>query len=135
MLVLTSELATNAVLHARTPFEVSVTVTDEAVLVCVGDGMDGHPRSPVQSEGRENGRGIVLVRALADEWGVQPGDGPGGKAVWFLFHRAAASGRGAGVEGRWPDVDEHAVGRARPPTTAGRMAGRTANAGGRRPPG
>jgi anti-sigma regulatory factor (Ser/Thr protein kinase) len=100
MLVLTSELATNAVLHARTAFDVSVTVTDEVVLVCVGDRVDGHPRSPVQSDGREDGRGMLLVRSLADEWGISPAADRVGKAVWFLFHRTAADGRGAGVEGQ-----------------------------------
>ncbi len=100
MLVLTSELATNAVLHARTAFDVSVTVTDDVVLVCVGDRMDGHPRSPVQSDGREDGRGMVLVRSLADEWGISPGSGRVGKAVWFLFRRPVGDGRGGHAEGQ-----------------------------------
>lgn len=100
LLVLTSELATNAVLHARTPFEVSVTVTDDVVLVCVGDRMDGQPRSPVQSDGRENGRGMVLVRAMADEWGVTSVSGRVGKAVWFLVRRTSGDHQSAGVEGQ-----------------------------------
>jgi anti-sigma regulatory factor (Ser/Thr protein kinase) len=100
LLVLTSELATNAVLHARTPFEVSVTVTDDVVLVCVADRMTGQPRSPVQSDGSEDGRGMVLVRSLADEWGVSPALGPVGKAVWFLFRRGTAEDQAAGVEGQ-----------------------------------
>jgi len=99
MLVLTSELATNAVLHARTPFEVSVTVTDDVVLVCVGDRTNGQPASPVQSDGRENGRGMVLVRSLADEWGVAPASGQVGKAVWFLFRRAPGA-TGSRTEGQ-----------------------------------
>jgi anti-sigma regulatory factor (Ser/Thr protein kinase) len=100
LLVLTSELATNAVLHARTPFEVSVTVTDDVVLVCVGDRAAGEPRSPAPSDRRESGRGMVLVRSLADEWGVHPAVGQG-KAVWFLFRRPAdGNGQEAGVEGQ-----------------------------------
>jgi anti-sigma regulatory factor (Ser/Thr protein kinase) len=85
--VLTSELVTNAVLHARTALEVGVTVTDEVVLVCVGDAADEHPMHQPQSDGRESGRGITLVRELADDWGVLPADTHAGKAVWFLFRR------------------------------------------------
>ncbi|HSP38673.1 MAG TPA: ATP-binding protein [Frankiaceae bacterium] len=92
---LTSELVTNAVLHARTPLEVSVTVTDDVVLICVGDGSQvtpGQPNGETPSDGNENGRGIMLVRALADEWGVLPAETRHGKAVWFLFRRTAEGG-------------------------------------------
>src|ERR1700712_1397612 len=90
LLILTSELVTNAVLHARTPFEVGVTVTDDVVLICVGDRSKGTPRDRVQSDGREDGRGILLVQSLADDWGVPPAETRQGKAVWFLFRRAGA---------------------------------------------
>ena len=83
VLVLTSELVTNAVLHARTPFELGVTTTDDAVVICVGDG-GGDSAEPEVLRGRESGRGIMLVRAIADDWGVGPEARPG-KIVWFLF--------------------------------------------------
>lgn len=85
--VLTSELVTNAVLHARTALEVGITVTDEVVLVCVGDAAEERPTHQPESDGRENGRGITLVRELADDWGVLPNDTRTGKAVWFLIRR------------------------------------------------
>jgi anti-sigma regulatory factor (Ser/Thr protein kinase) len=97
LLVLTSEVVTNAVLHARTPVELGITVTDDAVLVCVADGADGTPRHQDQSDGRESGRGIMLVRELADEWGVLPHDTKQGKAVWFLFRRRAGKAVGIGA--------------------------------------
>lgn len=94
LLVLTSELVTNAVLHARTAFEVGVTVTDAAVLICVGDGASDEPRHRTPAAGRENGRGIMLVRALADDWGVLPAVAKSGKTVWFLFRRSGAEEAG-----------------------------------------
>jgi anti-sigma regulatory factor (Ser/Thr protein kinase) len=97
LLVLTSEVVTNAVLHARTPLEVGVTLTEEAVLICVGDGADGTPVAQGPSDGRESGRGIMLVRELADDWGVLPNDARQGKAVWFLFRRTAGKAVGAGA--------------------------------------
>ena len=97
LLILTSEIVTNAVLHARTPLELGVTVTDDAVLVCVADGADGTPAHQDQSYGRESGRGIMLVRELADDWGVLPHDTRQGKAVWFLFRRLGGKVVGAGA--------------------------------------
>jgi anti-sigma regulatory factor (Ser/Thr protein kinase) len=94
LLVLTSELVTNAVLHARTPFEVGVTVTDDVVVICVGDGAKATPQDREQSDRRESGRGIMLVQAMADEWGVLPAETREGKAVWFLFHRTGAEKAG-----------------------------------------
>ncbi|MFC8413333.1 ATP-binding protein [Streptomyces coelicoflavus] len=47
---------------------------------------DGSPRQPVPSawvsDDAEGGRGLVLLDAVADKWGVAPGAG-GGKTVWF----------------------------------------------------
>jgi anti-sigma regulatory factor (Ser/Thr protein kinase) len=97
LLILTSELVTNAVLHARTPLEVGITVTDDAVVICVADSADGTPTHQAPSDGRENGRGIMLVRELADDWGVAPHATRQGKAVWFLFRRMAGKAVGSGA--------------------------------------
>ncbi|MFD7957915.1 ATP-binding protein [Streptomyces ardesiacus] len=47
---------------------------------------DGSPRQPVPSvwvsDDAEGGRGLVLLEAVADTWGVDPAPG-GGKTVWF----------------------------------------------------
>jgi two-component sensor histidine kinase len=87
LLTLTSELVTNAVLHARTKLDVALVVTDAAVLVCVGDESSGRPESPPPADHQENGRGMMLVRALADDWGVLAEKSSEGKAVWFLLRR------------------------------------------------
>jgi anti-sigma regulatory factor (Ser/Thr protein kinase) len=87
LLVLTSELVTNAVLHARTAFVLGITTSDTAVLVTVGDRAPGRPRMPDPSHGRESGRGILLVGELADDWGVLFEPDSQGKCVWFLLRR------------------------------------------------
>ena len=79
--LLTSELVTNAVLHARTPMTCGIAVTADLVLVVVGD---NNPVLPEPS--KEPGRGLHLVASLASSWGVRPG-ADGGKAVWFTLSR------------------------------------------------
>ena len=76
-----SELVTNAVLHARTDIEVAVCFLDEALRVEVRDERPElhapHSRDPESS----TGRGLELVGAVADRWGVVRR--PAGKTVWF----------------------------------------------------
>ena len=85
LLLLTSELVTNAVLHARTPIEVGIAVAERSVLVAVHDEdlvrPDQRPYEP-----REGGWGLGLVAALATKSAmeVHPGDG---KTAWFLLPR------------------------------------------------
>jgi anti-sigma regulatory factor (Ser/Thr protein kinase) len=77
--LLVSELASNAVLHARSPFQVSVSRHDHALTVAVSDGCTRRPTARAVSA--SGGRGLHLVGALANEWGVR--DREGGKAVYF----------------------------------------------------
>ncbi len=80
--LLTSELVTNVIVHARTPMQLSVEVEAEALRVAIADEV---PRTPVRraAEGtpRLTGRGMHLVESLATQWGVEPS--PTGKTVWF----------------------------------------------------
>jgi PAS domain S-box-containing protein len=85
--VLTSELVTNAVVHAGTAADVLCLRTDEGVRVEVAD---HYPEReiPIQGTGRslgsldrENGRGLLLCAALASRWGVEYS--PTFKQVWF----------------------------------------------------
>ena len=62
-----SELASNAVRHARTPFEVVVT-TNGHVRIEVEDGSTEPPVSKAPSG--EGGWGLVLVDRVCDRWGV-----------------------------------------------------------------
>lgn len=87
---LVSELATNAVLHARTPFTVEATRDGDVIRVCVLDASPVPAR--LRTYGRESttGRGLRLVASLAADWGVQP-QGPG-KIVWFEVPADGAEG-------------------------------------------
>ncbi|GAA3079055.1 SpoIIE family protein phosphatase [Streptomyces roseofulvus] len=84
--VLTSELVTNAVVHAGTAAEVLCLRSEDSIRVEVAD---RYPEReiPVQSgpaiasPDRENGRGLLLCAALADRWGVDYS--PTRKHVWF----------------------------------------------------
>ncbi|MEU9131613.1 ATP-binding protein [Kitasatospora sp. NPDC048540] len=78
--LLLSELLTNAVLHGAAA-SVVMELRDGRVLIVVAD----HSPAPVErlpeSTVRTGGRGLALVEALADVWGVAP-FGACGKAVW-----------------------------------------------------
>ncbi|MFE4637637.1 ATP-binding protein [Streptomyces sp. NPDC056773] len=82
------ELAANAVLHGRVPgrdFEVRLGYDGLRVRVEVSDARgDRLPSEAVVDPwSAEGGRGLVLVRALAREWGVAPRErGAPGKTVW-----------------------------------------------------
>ena len=82
-----SELVTNGVLHARTPIVLGVTTSERCLLVTVADRGAGRPAMPPRDDDRPSGRGLMLVAALAQQWGVQDGDE--GKTVWFTVPRTA----------------------------------------------
>lgn len=77
-----SELATNAVLHARTPFEVRVKVGDGHVRVEVHDGTGRRPVRRYFSDQATSGRGLRLIETLCRAWGVEPDADGAGKTVW-----------------------------------------------------
>jgi anti-sigma regulatory factor (Ser/Thr protein kinase) len=79
--LLTSELATNALVHARSAFEVIASEYDGTVHVEVRDACASPPMPVSVKPTDEHGRGIQLLRALSTEWGVV--DNPAGKTVWF----------------------------------------------------
>lgn len=79
-----SELATNAIVHARTcGASIRVVVTrigDDRVRVAVTD-LDRRPLVPVREDPyAEGGRGLDLVAALSDGWGCECRHW--GKRVW-----------------------------------------------------
>jgi anti-sigma regulatory factor (Ser/Thr protein kinase) len=64
-----SEMATNAVLHAGTPFEVVVT-TDGFVRIEVEDESTEAPVRRSPSDGALGGRGLQIIEDVCDRWGV-----------------------------------------------------------------
>jgi anti-sigma regulatory factor (Ser/Thr protein kinase) len=83
-----SELATNVVLHARSEFIVRVTaVPDGPVRVSVYDTSPVLPVAQPTSVQSAVGRGLRLVAAVTDNWGVErldhTAESGAGKEVWF----------------------------------------------------
>jgi GAF domain-containing protein/anti-sigma regulatory factor (Ser/Thr protein kinase) len=84
--LLTSELVTNAVVHAGTSVHVTCRLADEAVEIAV---VDHRPAQLIPDEPQEmtlpkestNGRGLQLPAELASSWGVTYARTS--KAVWF----------------------------------------------------
>jgi anti-sigma regulatory factor (Ser/Thr protein kinase) len=79
--LLTSELVTNVIVHARTPLRVEVDVDPPTLRVAVADEAARTPTLRRTHDARLTGRGMNLVARLAAEWGVDPT--PPGKTVWF----------------------------------------------------
>jgi PAS domain S-box-containing protein len=86
--VLTSELVTNAVVHAGTAADVTCLRYETAVRVEVADHYPEREIPMQQTRGRqyrdpdsEGGRGLLLCAALAARWGVEYTGS--GKKVWF----------------------------------------------------
>ncbi|MGW7492734.1 ATP-binding protein [Streptomyces luteogriseus] len=82
---LVAELAANAVTHGRVPgrdFRLTLYVVGDTLRIEVTDTRDDRlpHREPLTPDG-ESGRGLVLVEALADRWGVAHGPTPR-KTVW-----------------------------------------------------
>ena len=80
--LLTSEVITNALVHARSAPELAVRVRREAVRVEVGDVSPVVPiRRSIETDAL-SGRGIAIVESLSSQWGVT-GLSDQGKTVWF----------------------------------------------------
>ena len=79
--LLTSELVTNAVLHAATPLSVTLHLMADRIRVDVADGSTVVPSPKDYGADAATGRGLTLFNTLASDWGVQPVIG--GKIVWF----------------------------------------------------
>jgi anti-sigma regulatory factor (Ser/Thr protein kinase) len=81
-LLLTSELVTNAVVHAGAPVRLTLAAVPAGLRITVGDCSPNGPS--MRQHGREatTGRGLRLLGEVADEWGWERvGDG---KVVWCL---------------------------------------------------
>jgi anti-sigma regulatory factor (Ser/Thr protein kinase) len=81
-----SELVTNAIAYTRSglpggTFAVSVQAGPSGIVIRVRDG--GARTLPVLADpepGAEHGRGLLIVAAVADEWGTEPA--AAGRATW-----------------------------------------------------
>ncbi|HEX2575582.1 MAG TPA: ATP-binding protein, partial [Aquihabitans sp.] len=82
--LMVSELASNSIRHAGSPFELAVTRDDAAVRVEITDDGAGRPEVRHAAPSATSGRGLHIVDLLADDWGVDDLD-EDGKTVWFTY--------------------------------------------------
>jgi anti-sigma regulatory factor (Ser/Thr protein kinase) len=92
--LLVSELVTNAVRHARRVLRVVIRTDGRTLRVEVTDDCQELPRVQDLDDAATSGRGLQLVAAIADRWGVTPSDD--GKSVWFEVGLPVQAGAGRG---------------------------------------
>jgi anti-sigma regulatory factor (Ser/Thr protein kinase) len=80
--LLTSEVITNALVHAQSAPELAVRVRPSLVRVEVADVSPAVPIRRVVEAEAVSGRGIAIVESLASQWGVE-NVSTRGKTVWF----------------------------------------------------
>jgi anti-sigma regulatory factor (Ser/Thr protein kinase) len=80
-----TELTTNAVIHAQSPFTVTLSSRDGRVRIAVHDQSSSLPTKRAPDAIEPSGRGLRMVETMSDAWGCERvGDG---KSVWAELHR------------------------------------------------
>ena len=90
VVLMVSELVTNACRHARPPVSLQLDIGPEDLRVDVSDGGGPAPTPAEAGPDDTGGRGLAVVEALAETWGVE-GEPPGSKSVWFRVRAEADS--------------------------------------------
>jgi anti-sigma regulatory factor (Ser/Thr protein kinase) len=84
LVLLVSEVVSNAVLHSNAPRDLPIvlttTVSEDVIRVTVTDTGDGFTPKPRNPEARWGGYGLYILEKAARRWGV---DRVGGTRVWF----------------------------------------------------
>lgn len=126
-LLLTTELTTNAIEHARTELDIEVEADGTGLTVTVTDFASGPVEELVIgvrndaseiTEVAERGRGLLLVDHFASRWGTTYL--PTGKGVWFRLDRSGtrpAAGPVA-IDRRTPAAGTDATGETAPSAAA-----------------
>jgi anti-sigma regulatory factor (Ser/Thr protein kinase) len=81
VVLMTSELVTNAFVHGRPPIDLRLRRTGSELVVEVRDRAVYRPRRRRADDDDESGRGLQIVSVLADRWGSRATGT--GKSVWF----------------------------------------------------
>jgi anti-sigma regulatory factor (Ser/Thr protein kinase) len=87
VVLLVSEVVTNAVLHARSDIRLDVQAGADTVRVEVYDASPVEPRVHHFRLTSGTGRGLRMLEQLSRRWGVEPDPARGGKVVWFEVGR------------------------------------------------
>jgi anti-sigma regulatory factor (Ser/Thr protein kinase) len=82
--LMASELASNCVRHAHTDFELVIS-SRGPIRVEVRDTGDGRPKLQSPTPQEPTGRGLLIVEAMSDSWGIVPS--AAGKTVWFTLEQ------------------------------------------------
>ncbi|NYI03591.1 ATP-binding protein [Allostreptomyces psammosilenae] len=93
--LLTSELLTNAVVHAAVPeqlLELTVLLHDDHLRIAVSDACPTVPEPRAADSFSESPRGLTIVQALAHDWGTDA-RAPRGKTVWCLLKLPLSASR------------------------------------------
>jgi ABC-type transporter Mla MlaB component len=84
--LIVTELVSNVIDHAGTMSTLQFTLRPDHLTICVRDGSAAEPVASGQtSPAAPRGRGLLIVEAVAQEWGWLPTDG--GKVVWATLAR------------------------------------------------
>ncbi|MFC6084405.1 ATP-binding protein [Sphaerisporangium aureirubrum] len=90
VVLVVSELLGNALIHGGPPILLTLRAARGVLSGAVTDRGPGWPRIREAGADREHGRGLRIVAALTDGWGVDPVPTGIGKTIWFtLAHRPA----------------------------------------------
>ena len=81
VVLLTSEVVTNAFVHGRSDARLTIAVLSDRVRVEVGDDNSRHPRRADLDGEALDGRGLLLMDGLSERWGAR--SELIGKTVWF----------------------------------------------------
>lgn len=81
LIMAANELATNAVLHARTEFTVRVLIDAHRVRVEVSDGNTRMPQPCLTPAEATSGRGLAIVDGTGLQWGAERH--ARGKTLWI----------------------------------------------------
>jgi anti-sigma regulatory factor (Ser/Thr protein kinase) len=88
LVLLVSEVVSNAVLHSNAPRDLPIvlttTVSEDVIRVTVTDTGDGFTPKPRNPEAQCGGYGLYILEKAARRWGV---DRVGGTRVWFELPR------------------------------------------------
>jgi anti-sigma regulatory factor (Ser/Thr protein kinase) len=79
----TTEVLSNAVLYGVPPIQFKLRVSGETLCAEITDHGTGRPELMADGQDSEHGRGLTIVEALCDEWGVLPSQEGSAKTVWF----------------------------------------------------
>jgi anti-sigma regulatory factor (Ser/Thr protein kinase) len=92
IVLMLSELATNCIRFTPGGFNVSIEDDTGTTRVEVTDCGGGEPtvRSPRPTD--LSGRGLRIVEAMSDDWGVARAESCAGKTVWFTLACGGSAG-------------------------------------------